>query len=167
MCYGGSMPDLFDDVPLTFQPVFRQDQPDFLKEQVDFSEQAKIMTNEKSAAWFSEKTFDERSLVENHASIEKTATEVEDQGSSLRTKPYPCKFCSRVFFGHRQLGGHMSKSHKDQKGQKRKNKKTKKSDVTKLIKKKEAKKALVERQLKAVEKIRESLYYADDSEFEE
>lgn len=37
------------------------------------------MTNEKSAAWFSEKTLEERSLVENHASIsKKTATYVED-----------------------------------------------------------------------------------------
>ena len=61
----------------------------------------------------------------------------------------------------------MSKSHQDLKVGKRKNKKTKKSDVTKLIKKKEAKKALVKKQLKSVEKIRESLHCADDSEFEE
>ena len=61
----------------------------------------------------------------------------------------------------------MSRSHQDLKVGKRKNKKTKKSDVTKLIKKKEAKKALVKKQLKSVEKIRESLYWADDSEFEE
>lgn len=61
----------------------------------------------------------------------------------------------------------MSRSHQDLKVGKRKNKKTKKSDVTKLIKKKEAKKALVKKQLKSVEKIRESLYCADDSEFEE
>ena len=44
----------------------------------------------------------------------------------------------------------MSKSHQDLKVGKRKNKKTKKSDVTKLIKKKEAKKALVKTQLKSV-----------------
>ena len=61
----------------------------------------------------------------------------------------------------------MSRSHQDLKVGKRKNKKTKKSDVTKLIKKREAKKALVKKQLKSVEKIRESLCCADNSEFEE